>query len=361
MDNDKAPNRMRPTRRRLLTAAAVGTLGAPWVWQRSAQAAGHVIVRTPGGAYDDIMRRHVYNPFTKATGVEVRPVAATSAKLLAMFKANAVELDVIDIGDGQLLTMERMGALAPIAYDSWKYADPNDVVPEVKQKTRVGNFVYATVLAYNKDTFSDGKQPKGWAQFWDVAKFPGPRMLTDMAAGAPSLEFALLADGMPRDKIYPIDIDRALAMMTRIRPSIRKFWDTGALSAQMLFDKEVVLGSIWNGRLQTVIDKGAPLGMDWTENMIQVQAMGVFKGSPNLENAQRLIDFQMQPQVQAAYARELMYGPTTKKAFSLLPAEALERAPGGPQSRASGFFQNITWWEDNRDKVNRAWSRWLLG
>jgi putative spermidine/putrescine transport system substrate-binding protein len=349
------------SRRRLLAAAAAGALAAPWVWHRSAQAAGQVIIRTPGGAYDDIMRRHVYDPFTKATGVQVTPVAATSAKLLAMFKAKNVELDVIDTGDGQLLTLERMGALAPIAYDSWKWGDPNDVVPEVKRTSRVGNFVYASVLGYNKEVFPEGKQPKGWAEFWDVQRFPGPRMLTDMAAGSPCLEFALLADGVPRDKLYPIDVDRALAMMTRIRPSIRKFWDTGALSAQMLFDKEVVLGSIWNGRLQTVIDKGAPLGMEWKENMIQVQAMGIFKDSPNLENAQRLIDFQMQPQVQAGYARDLMYGPTVKKAFGLLPAEALDRAPGGPQSRDTGFYQDITWWEDNRDRVSRAWSRWLLG
>ena len=41
----------------------------------------------------------------------------------------------------------------------------------------------------------------------------------------------------------PIDIDRALKSLSRIRPAIRKFWDTGALSAQMLSNKEVVLGS----------------------------------------------------------------------------------------------------------------------
>lgn len=56
-----------------------------------------------------------------------------------------------------------------------------------------------------------------------------------------------------------------------------------------------------------------------------------------------------------------MYGPTVKKAFALLPQEALDRAPGSLQSRETGFYQDITWWEDNRDRVNRAWSRWLLG
>ena len=32
-------------------------------------------------------------------------------------------------------------------------------------------------------------------------------MLEDVAAGTPNLEFALIADGVPMDKVYPIDID----------------------------------------------------------------------------------------------------------------------------------------------------------
>ena len=349
-----------PSRRRFLTLSGA-VLAAPFVIAGPARAAGQVIVRTPGGAYDDIMRRHVYDPFTKETGITVTPVAATVAKLLAMFKANNVELDVIDTGDGPLVTLERMGALAPIDYGSWKWSKPEDVGAEYRHETRVANFVYSTVLSYNKGTFPDGKYPKGWAEFWDAEKFPGPRMLADMATGQPDLEFALIADGVPRDKIYPIDIDRAFKSLSRIRPHIRKFWDTGALSAQMLSDQEVVLGSIWNGRLQTLIDKGAPLGLDWTENMIQVQALSVFKGSPNAANAQKLIDFMMQPEVQAKYSQDLQYGPTNQKAFDSIPAAHVERMPGGPNSKQLGFMRDVGWWESNRDKVNRTWSRWILG
>lgn len=351
---------IRPSRRQLLAGAAV-TIASPFVLRGPALAAGQVIVRTPGGAYDDVMRRHVYDPFTKETGIAVMPVAATVAKLLAMFRANNVELDLIDTGDGPLVTLDRMGALAPIDYGSWKWTKPEDVGAEYRHPTRVANFVYATVLAFNTDSFPKGKHPKSWAEFWDAEKFPGPRMLADMATGQPDLEFALLADGVARDKIYPIDVDRALKSLSRIRPHIRKFWDTGALSAQMLSDKEVVLGSIWNGRLQTIIDRGAPLSFDWNEHMIQVQALAVFKGSPNAANAQKLIDFMMQPEVQAKYSTDLRYGPTNQKAFDRLPAEQVSRMPGSPQSRRVGFMRDVGWWESNRDRVNRQWSRWILG
>ena len=103
--------------RRLLLG---GALAVPALLSRPARANGEVIVRTPGGAYDDIMRQHVYDPFTRETGITVRPVAATGAKLIAMFRANNVELDLIDTGDKQLLALENMGALAPIAYDRWR-------------------------------------------------------------------------------------------------------------------------------------------------------------------------------------------------------------------------------------------------
>lgn len=344
-------------RRSLLAATA---LAAPWIGRAQAQA-GEVIIRNPGGVYEDVMRKYVYDPFTKETGVRVTSVAATAARLLAMFRANNVELDVIDAGDSVLEQLRRQGALGPIAYDGWRWSKPDDVTPALKLPTRVANLLYASVIGYSREAFPDGNHPKTWAQFWDVERFPGPRTLADMATGNPNLEFALLADGVPMDRIYPIDIDRAFRSMTRIRPAIRKFWDTGALSAQMLSDKEVVLGSFWNGRVQVLADRGAPLGIEWGENMIEVQAVGMFKDAKNPKAAQQLIDFMLQPEVQAQYCKDLTYGPTNAKAFTLLPPEQLARMPGSPQSRDLGFYKDIAWWEDNRDRVNRTWSRWVLG
>lgn len=343
--------------RRLL----IGTvLAMPAIIARPARADGEVIVRTPGGAYDDVMRRFVYDPFTRETGIRVTTVAATGAKLIAMFRANNVELDLIDTGEAQLMTLESLGALAPIAYDRWRWSKPEDVTPEVKQTHRVGNFTYATVLAYNKETFPGDNHPESWAEFWDADRFPGPRMLADIAVASVHLEFALLADGVPKDQLYPIDLDRALRSMSRIKPHIRRFWDTGAMSAQMLSDREVVLGAIWNGRLQTLIDQGAPLAYTWNEHMIQVQALAVFKDARNVEGAQQLADFMLQPQVQADYAKALIYGPTNERAFDLMTPEERARMPGGENSRRTGFYQNVAWWHENRQRVTRAWSRWVL-
>jgi len=226
--------------------------------------------------------------------------------------------------------------------------------------TTAGLCLYATVLGYNKETFPDGKQPKSWTEFWDTAKFPGARMLADMASGSPNLEFALIADGVPMDKVFPIDIDRAFKSLSRIKPYIKKFWDTGALSAQMLADKDAVLGSIWNGRLQAIADKGAPVAIEWNQHMLALQGYGIFKDAKNMKEAQLLVDYAMQPKAQLGLPKELAYGPTNRKTFDMLPAERVAMLPGSPEQLKRSFLQDVVWWDQNRAKVNSIWSRWIL-
>jgi len=345
--------------RRATTAALGLSLAAPWI--RSARAAQPLYIRTPGGIYDDIMRRSVYEPFKKETGIDVITVPSTIGKLLAMFKAGNVELDVIDTADGPLLTLDRVGALEPIAYDKWKYGHKDEIVPGLALPTRVSTYLFATAITYNTKTFTADHHPRTWADFWDVKNFPATRSLADLSSGEPPIEFALLADGVPIDKIYPVDIDRAFRSLSRIRTAIPKFWDTGALSAQMMSDQEVTLAGMWNGRMQALIDKGAPIAIEWNQNMIQSQALGIFKGAKSPEAAQLFVDFASTAAPQAGVAKGLRYAPCNLKAFDLIdPALAAEMS-GSPKYREIGFFRQITWWEDNRDRVNKAWSNWILG
>ncbi len=350
------------SRRRILAGAAglAATTSVPTAWIRRAGAAGRIIIRTIGGAYEEGCVKAIFEPFTKATGIEMVKVPATLGKLLAMAESGNIELDVVDAGELGVIALSQKGALDKIDYKGWKLSNPEDFDPAVRRDDMVCNIYFSSVLGYNLQAFPTGKQPRSWAEFWDIKKFPGPRMLADLASGAVDLEFALLADGVPKDKIYPIDVDRAFKALDRVRPAIRKFWDTGALSAQMLADKEVVLGSIWNGRLQAVADKGAPLAIEWNEAMLQTQYWTVLKGAKNAENAQRFIDFACQPEIQANFAKFIPYGPSNRQAFKSIPADLAARLPSSPEHKAKAFLQNGKWWADNRAKVSERWSQWLL-
>lgn len=348
------------SRRRLLLAAAATPLATPMLWTRRAAAATQLVVRTPGGVFDEVKKKTVYDPFREATGIEIVPVASTAAKLLAMFKAGKVDIDVIDTGDDVLLNLEMAGALEPLPYKEFRLTNPDDIDPEVRMPYQVGSFVYAFVNGFNTTAFAVGKEPKSWAEFWDIKAFPGPRTLADMASGAPNLEIALIADGVPMDKVYPIDIDRAFKSLSRVKPAVPKFWDTGALSAQMLADKEAVLAVVWSTRVQVAADGGASVAAQWNQNQVLAQAYGLTKGTPKMAEGVKFIDYSLSPEVQARWLATYKAIPVNQKAYVQTAPQLLDPATRTPWTKSKGFRNDIKWWADNRAKVNEAWNKWVL-
>ena len=96
------------------------------------------------------------------------------------------------------------------------------------------------VIAFDAKRF--GKNPpKSWADFWDVKKYPGKRTLYKWMSA--NLECALLADGVAPDKLYPLDVDRALRKIEELMPHVVTHWSTGAESQQLLRDGEASMGA----------------------------------------------------------------------------------------------------------------------
>ena len=349
-----------PRRRRFSQAVAAATVAPSLFFINKVHAAEQVIVRTPGGVFDDVKKETIYDPFRKETGIEVVPVAATTAKLMAMMKSGQNELDLIDTGDSTLLELEKGNYLQPINYDEFKYTNPADIDPVVRRKYQVGCFIYAMVLGYNTKAIAPGSEPKSWAEFWDLKKYPQRRTLPDMASGTPSLEFALLADGVPMDKLYPLDIDRAFKSMSRIRSTIPKFWDTGALSSTMMADNEVAMGAIWSTRVAVAADQGAPLGIQWNQNALLAQAYGIPVGAKNLANAKKFIDWSSTPEAQARWLAKYKAIPVNTKAYGATSKDLMDPATKTPWTRSKGFLLDINWWADNRQKVGQYWSKWII-
>jgi putative spermidine/putrescine transport system substrate-binding protein len=215
-------------------------------------------------------------------------------------------------------------------------------------------------LAYSTKAFPAGSEPKSWADFWDTKRFPGPRTLPDMGSGTPALEQALIADGVPMDKLYPLDIDRAFKSMSRIRSSIPKFWDTGALSTQLLTDNEAVMGCLWSTRVQVAAEKGAPLAIQWNQNSLLAQAYGIPKGSNNVEGAIKFADYASSPEVQARWLEKYKAIPVNQKAYARTAKELIDPETNTPWTRSKGFVLDIEWWAENRPKVNAYWSKWII-
>lgn len=345
--------------RRSMLKLTGATLLAPAIWVKNAEAAQQrVVVRSPGGAYDEIRKKLIFEPFLKATGIRVVPVAMTSAKMEAMIRSGDFEIDVIDNDDSVLLQWEK--ELAPIAYDKFKFTDPADILPEYKHANYVGNFVYASVMGYNTGKFNSKTVPTDWAAFWDYKKIPGARALADMDTGGPDIEFALIADGVPMDKLYPLDLPRAFKSLSRVKPAISKFWTSGALSVQMLSTGDADVSSMWSTRILNGMQDGAPLAINWNQHAVHLQAYSVVKKAKNPENAQKFVDFCLSKEVQSKFSALWNSGPVTKAAYEALTPEMREKIPGGERTKQHGFLLDAAWWAKNRQTVGKEWAKWVL-
>lgn len=344
--------------RRSVLAGIAGAIAAPAVHAQANN--GQVVVRGLGGAYQSAMEKAVYRPFTELTGIKVITQPATAAQVRAMVEAKRVQIDVVDLGAIGQKALQKADALEALDYGAFKLTNPSDIHSAVRHSHMVGNLYFATVMVYNTEVFSAANHPRSWTEFWDVAKFSGGRTLADQTSGAAELEFALLAAGAEMDKLYPIDLDKAFASLDKIKPHVVKWWDTGAISAQLVERKEAVLGALWNGRAQDLIDKGAPLAIEWNQAKRQLQALSIVKGAPNAANALKFIDFALQPKIQAELTRHIAYGPTNAKAFEFVQPEDAAKQPSSPEHFKISFDQDQDWWSDNLAEVGKRWQAWAL-
>lgn len=176
----------------------------------------------------------------------------------------------------------------------------------------------------------------------------------------PYLAFGLIADGVPKDEVYPTDIDRAFEMFSQLKPNVPKFWEAGAQPAQMLTDNEVVMAHSWNGRMHAIIQEGAPVTVQWNEAELATDVWAIPKGAANAENAQKFAAFITLPVSQARLSYLIPYGSVNNASAELMTPEQLENLPTAPAYLDKMFIRNIDWWVENRDAVAERWNEWIL-
>jgi putative spermidine/putrescine transport system substrate-binding protein len=221
----------------------------------------------------------------------------------------------------------------------------------------VGDIVWSYNIAYSTKAFSADNHPRSWADVFDVKRFPGTRTLRDRVA--PMMEIALMADGVPPDKLYPIDADRAFKKLDTIKKNTI-FWETNSQSQQLFTDGEVTCGLILNGRAYDAIKKGAKIAVEWNQNIQSVDYLVVPKGSKRLEIAMALIDSMTVAENQAKVANLIAYSPTNPKAFADIDKEVAPWLSTNPDNAKQGFIINAEYWRDNLQKLQERWESWKL-
>jgi len=312
-----------------------------------------------GGAYQGAIRDAWLKPFASESGIKItEDTDPQVAKIRAMIDTKSVAWDVVTENGARLTRGIKLGVFEKISADM---VDQKHVIPGARNDYGVPSEIFSTNVGFSIKAFPAGKpQPSSFADFWNVARFPGKRTLQDDPATV--IEAALIADGVAPADVYkvlatPAGVERAMKQIEKIKPYIAMWWKNGAEPVNALASGEVVMALGWNGRFQAGMDSGLPIQMGWGNTVDQVGYFALVKGAPHRTEAIKLLNYIAQAKNQAEFSKYIAYGPTTEAAFPFIDAARMQRLPSTPERMKNTLFLNSDFWEKYGPAISERYNQ----
>ncbi|WP_181183607.1 MULTISPECIES: extracellular solute-binding protein [unclassified Mesorhizobium] len=360
--NTTSRSAYRPTRRDIFktglgvgVSLAAGTLTMPAIAQSKPD---QLLVADGGSILRDAYTKAYYEPFTQKTGIKVVPQSYMGAAEIKAIVDNKAwgQGDVALTGTAEAAVVSTQGLAEKIDYGN---IDRADFFDSMSSDDWFMTLVAASCLAWNTEKFPGDKAPKSWTDFFKKSgSFPGRRTL--QKAATLTLDIAAIGDGVARDKLYPLDINRSIASLDRIRDDI-VWWESGSQSQQNMVSGEADLGFLWNGRAQQLKDQGKPIDFTFQDAVLDGDAFVIPKGHPNAKWAHELAVVFADGKNQAKFTELLPYGAATKSGVALVSPARLAVTPTGPENRKVTVLQDFAWWAKNGEEAMRRFTEWTIG
>ena len=309
-----------------------------------------------GGANKAAQVAAFYDTYQAQTGTRIvaGEFNGEMAKVKVMVDTGSVSWDVVEMEMPELARACDEGLLEEFSPDP---AVAGQLLPGAAQPCGVGFFVWSTVIAYNADKLKTA--PAGWDDFWNLEKFPGKRGLRKGAMY--TLEFALLADGVPAADVYTTlatraGQDRAFAKLDQIKPSIQ-WWEAGAQPPQYLASGDVVMSSAYSGRISAV-QAQSPLRIVWNGGIYDMDAWAIPRGAKKRDEALKFINHTLKAEQQKGYAEQIAYGPVNREALGLLSEQRVNELPTGGANLQQQLPMSASFWADHGEQLEQRFNAW---
>lgn len=313
-----------------------------------------IVVTSPGGEYQEAQQAAIFEPFERLTGATIEVDLTDLDALNLQVETAEVRWSACDVPTEDVSSLANAGVLADLDF---AVINQSGLFPAALMPYGVPSAVYATILAYRADAWPELPPPASWADVWDVGRYEGLRGFR--SDPMTTLEFALLADGVFPRALYPLDVDRALAKLDKIREWIGLWWQQGAQPAQMIASGDLALVAAWHNRIERLAEEGSPLGVEWSGAALGSQSWIVPAGAPEIDVAMDFVNFATRPEVCAAFSSIFPFAPANEAAYGLLPPSLLGILPGPYGQRDDQFSIDYEWWFTNRSAVQTRFQEWL--
>jgi putative spermidine/putrescine transport system substrate-binding protein len=341
-------------------AAGLAGLAAPALIGR-ARADGVVLnFASYGGVIADYLNKLFAAPFEKQTGIKVNFGGNASLALAKLQIASGApaQWDMINLTGAEYLAAIDENIILP--YDL-SIVDVSNVPPEYKGTHGIKFSLYLFGMGYDKRKLPEDKAPKTWAEFWDTKRFPGKRSLYSNPSDGSIIEIALLADGVPIDKLYPLDVERALKSLDKLGRDNIIWHTTNQEPIQQMTSGAVSLCTCFDGRIVLANRAGADLGFQPVGSAVSGNPYCVVRTTAHPKESFQFLNFMFNAtEADAEYMDLTYYAVPNMRAFPLTKPATRALLPTSPELKDKVFIKDDVWWKDNLAKVTQRFKEWQL-
>lgn len=339
---------IQPSRRRFVQGLAVAGL-APAFLTHAAESKEINFV-SYGGSYGKAVNDYLVKPFEAQSGIKVAlGVNSALAPLKIQVTSKNVQWDLAEIAGGDFFAGLKDDLFEPL---DTSIVDLSNVPEYARHEYGVEYALFLSGMGYDQKAIGDAAAPRTWKDFWDTSKYKGVRALSKHISDASTLEAALMADGVPIDQVYPIDIDRALSSLEKLGKSNIHWFEHNQEPVNFLEQQQGPLAQIASGRVAIAARQGAKIAFVYNEMQITGDYLVVPKGAKNKEAAFQLINFILTNDAAAAdWMTATTYAIANTRAAKTLPPELADKLPTSPKLKGKYFTKDFKWWGANREKA----------
>ena len=321
-----------------------------------AQAAETIYVGGSGGSTEQLFKEKIIPAFEAKTGAKVVYVPGNSTDILAKLQAQKgkQEISVALIDDGPMYQAIGQGLCAKVE-DSGSIKDLYPNARMIGDKS-VGIGFIATGLAYNKDAFAKNgwKAPTSWQDLTDP-KYKQKVVIPPITNGYGLLTLVMMSrlNGGSEEKMDPgFDV-----MIKTVAPNVLAWEPSPGKMAQMLQTGEAALVVWGNGRVQAVVDQGAPVEFVYPkEGAVVIMIAGcVVEGAPQAKLAQQFLQHVVSAESQVLLAGAVGWGPVNKTAK--LAPDVAKKVVFGPEKVNALISPNYDVINAKRAEWTNRWNR----
>jgi len=354
-----------------ISGAALGLAGGPFGLVNKAFASKSITCHSWGGSTSEALRKFAFDPFTKASGIEVVDAAFTGMDaFLTQVKASYPPGGEFNIAHlSAVYDYARYKALGfNVVLDESKIPNLKNVMKKMIDTLKGitdGNLsavpfdLGQTGIAYNTDQISKAKAEELGASLLYEKSLKG-KLGSWGGDFRTNMWYAALHTGQSPNNIK--DLDAVWDVLKEQRELIKKYWASGSELMSLLANGDIYATVAWSGRVAGLQKQGHPIGYlapDGTYSWMEY--MYVLKGT-DLNVAQKLLNFMLEPEAAIAVAKGQSYPPSLDPTKVDIPKEVQELPAFDPTGKLNGYlFADPDYWNSHQLEWTEKWDRIRAG